>query len=42
MVSYTTESIRNIALAGHGAAGKTTLVESILHYAGKLAVPVAL
>jgi len=39
MVSYTTESIRNIALAGHGAAGKTTLVESILHHAGKLAVP---
>ena len=37
MISYTTESIRNIALAGHGAAGKTTLVESILHHAGKLA-----
>ncbi|MFZ4789324.1 MAG: elongation factor G [Candidatus Competibacteraceae bacterium] len=39
MVSYTTESIRNIALAGHGAAGKTTLVESILYHAGKLAAP---
>ncbi len=39
MVSYTTESIRNIALAGHGAAGKTTLVESILHHAGKLPAP---
>jgi elongation factor G len=39
MVSYTTESIRNIALLGHGAAGKTTLVESILHHAGKLPAP---
>ena len=39
MVSYTTESIRNIALVGHGAAGKTILVESILHQAGKLATP---
>jgi elongation factor G len=39
MVSYTTESIRNIALAGHGAAGKTMLVESILYHAGKLATP---
>lgn len=37
MVSYTTESIRNIALVGHAAAGKTTLVESILQYVGKLA-----
>jgi elongation factor G len=39
MVSYTTESIRNLALVGHGAAGKTILVESILHQSGKLAAP---
>ncbi len=39
MVSYTTESIRNIALVGHATAGKTTLVESILHHAGKLSTP---
>ena len=39
MVSYTTESIRNIALVGHATAGKTTLVEAILHHAGKLSAP---
>lgn len=30
MINYATESIRNIALVGHGAAGKTTLVEALL------------
>jgi elongation factor G len=31
MATYTTESIRTIALVGHGAAGKTSLVEALLH-----------
>ncbi|MBN8645533.1 MAG: elongation factor G [Planctomycetes bacterium] len=31
MPSYTTADIRNIALAGHAAAGKTTLAEALLH-----------
>lgn len=30
MKEYTTQKIRNIALIGHGSAGKTTLVESAL------------
>ncbi|HRD50096.1 MAG: elongation factor G [Candidatus Competibacter sp.] len=38
-MSHTTESIRNIVFTGHGAAGKTTLVESILYHAGKLTAP---
>ena len=38
-MSHTTESIRNIVFTGHDAAGKTTLVESILYHAGKLTAP---
>ena len=36
-MSITTDSIRNVAVAGHGATGKTALVESILFGAGVIA-----
>jgi elongation factor G len=35
---YTTEGIRNIALAGHSAAGKTTLFEALLHSGGAIQI----
>jgi elongation factor G len=34
MKEYTTEKIRNIALASHSGAGKTMLAEALLHFSG--------
>lgn len=37
MKAFTTENIRNLAVIGHGDAGKTQLVSSLLHVAGATA-----
>src|SRR5436305_12862464 len=34
MKVYATEAIRNLAVIGHGDAGKTQLISSLLHVAG--------
>ncbi len=34
MAKHTTESLRTVALVGHGAAGKTSLAEALLHATG--------
>jgi len=38
MSSFTPDSLRSIALVGHGSAGKTSLAEALLHAAGAIAV----
>lgn len=38
-MAYTTADIRNLALVGHAAAGKTSLIEALLAAAGRLSAP---
>ena len=39
MPKYAADTLRTIALVGHGAAGKTTLAEALLHTAGAIPAP---
>jgi elongation factor G len=39
MATFTTQALRTVALVGHGASGKTTLTEALLHKTGALETP---